>query len=85
MILSHRIFLAIMCDNHAMKKVLINLLFLRMNILLMIISLLLMRVSILLLIISLETLKCIYLLKKKISKKKLHNSIIIYLIKLISY
>jgi hypothetical protein len=36
MILSHRIFLAIMCDNHAMKKVLINLLFLRMNILLMI-------------------------------------------------
>ena len=69
MILSHRIFLAIMCDNHAMKKVLINLLFLRMNILLMIISLLLMRVSILLLIISLETLKCIYLLKIKISKK----------------
>ena len=61
MILSHRIFLAIMCDNHAMKKVLINLLFLRMNILLMIISLLLMRVSILLLIISLETLKYIYL------------------------
>ncbi len=41
MILSHRIFLAIMCDNHAMKKVLINLLFLRMSILLMIISLLL--------------------------------------------
>ena len=61
MILSHRIFLAIMCDNHAMKKVLINLLFLRMNILLMIISLLLMRVSILLLIISLETLKYICL------------------------
>ncbi len=61
MILSHRIFLAIMCDNHAMKKVLINLIFLRMSILLMIISLLLMRVSILLLIISLETLKYIYL------------------------
>jgi len=34
MILSHRIFLAIMCDIHAMKKVLINLLFLKMNILL---------------------------------------------------
>jgi hypothetical protein len=70
MILSHRIFLAVMCENHALKKVLINLLFSRMNILLM-------KLSILFLIISLETLKINLFIK--IKKKSYFNKITTHL------